>query len=462
MFSSLSTGGPVKWNPNQESALFQHASPFEPAYDGRSTATLGERTRELYLQFLWLPESTMPLGQFAHMVQLLARHYASSPDDVVHPLHPALDAILLTGNWCAYKYQERLLPSVSAGGDGEQVHVHVSRDADADLEASIMLFVLERYALCGDQCESGEQQRRACRSLDDKKRWLSVIEKREVQLQILLHLLKLSLPGKCPCDPVRPVPVRSSHARKRRRVQRQSSGDDDGGGDNDNVDDNDDDDTKAEEATPRSILEDRLEGLMDRLVLWQMALPDAEASADGTKAVRDWTQVFCDDVVQPAFAQKLPEQYKFLRRKLFRIPQWTSEEEEEEDEGHSDSQTVRPESPPPLPGSHAPNHQSTRNLVPSRSRSLSASLEQEADMRRAEPRARKVLQREVSMSKAFKGRRRNGSNAPPAKIEAETIAAATSSATSTVTTTQAQAKRPIVLVEGTPQKPKAKARSKKH
>jgi hypothetical protein len=55
-----------------------------------------------------------------------------------------------------------------------------------------------------------------------------------------------------------------------------------------------------EATTPRSILEDRLEDLMDRLVLWQMALPDAESGADGTKVVRDWMQVFCDDVVQPA------------------------------------------------------------------------------------------------------------------------------------------------------------------
>lgn len=60
-----------------------------------------------------------------------------------------------------------------------------------------------------------------------------------------------------------------------------------------------DDDGKVE-ASPRGILEDHLEGLMDRLVLWQMALPDAEANADGTKTVRDWTQAFCDDVVQPA------------------------------------------------------------------------------------------------------------------------------------------------------------------
>ncbi|KAH8978941.1 hypothetical protein EDB86DRAFT_3089761 [Lactarius hatsudake] len=183
-----------------------------------------------------------------------------------------------------------LLPIVVAVASS---HAHAS--SGADREASIMLFVLERHALLHeDQSASGE---RACRdSLDDKKRWLSGIEKREVQIQILLHLLKLSLSGKCPCIPARPVPMRSSHAQKRRRAaQRQSSSGDDDGGGGDRV-----------EATPRSILEDRLEGLMDRLVLWQMALPDAEASADGTKTVRDWTQAFCDDVVQPAFAQKLP------------------------------------------------------------------------------------------------------------------------------------------------------------
>ena len=166
------------------------------------------------------------------------------------------------------------------------------------------------------------------------------------------------------------------------------------------------------------------------------------------------------------FAQKLPEQYKLLRRKLFRIPQWTSSEEDEGDSDGHEPQTVRPDSPPPpFPDSHVPNRKPTaRNLVPSRSRSLSVSLEQEADMRRTEPRTRKVLQREVSMSKVFKGPRRNGA---PAKVEAETtttttatIVAGTSS--STAATQAVQAKRPIVLVEGTPQKPKAKARSKKH
>jgi hypothetical protein len=183
MYFSLSPGGPVRWNHNQESSLFQDISPFSPVHDGRSTTTLGERLRELYLQTLWLPEvrirvliglrqtpqlrcdqSIMPLNRLVQMVQLLARHDArpsTSPGDV-HPLHAALDDILLTGNWCSYKYQEQLpnaMPSASR----------------TDLETSIMLFVLERHALCGEQ-QSREPGH--C-SLDDKKRWLSGIEKRE-------------------------------------------------------------------------------------------------------------------------------------------------------------------------------------------------------------------------------------------------------------------------------------------
>ena len=117
----------------------------------------------------------MPLGQFVHMMQLLTRQHSTPPDVDVHPLHPALDDILLTGNWCTYKYQERLLPSVAATAAASHTHAPGSRGAD-DLEASIMLFVLERYAQ--PESESREQQR-ACNSLDDQKRWLSGIEKRE-------------------------------------------------------------------------------------------------------------------------------------------------------------------------------------------------------------------------------------------------------------------------------------------
>ncbi len=65
MYLSLSSSGPVKWNHNQESSLLQDVSPFSPAYDGRAMMTLDERIRELYLQFLWLPEVRVVLPLFA-------------------------------------------------------------------------------------------------------------------------------------------------------------------------------------------------------------------------------------------------------------------------------------------------------------------------------------------------------------------------------------------------------------
>lgn len=160
------------------------------------------------------------------------------------------------------------------------------------------------------------------------------------------------------------------------------------------------------------------------------------------------------------FAQTLPDQYKLLRRKLFRIPQWTSDSDPGSDS--DDEKPVQGPDPPMKPllnnNSHAnANANAAHSVVQSRSRSLSVSLEQEAGLRRTESKPRRVLQREVSMSKVFKGRRNDGPNVvPPVKVEAEVAAS------SSTTTTQAHhpMKGPIVLVEGTPQKPKAKSKSR--
>jgi hypothetical protein len=160
------------------------------------------------------------------------------------------------------------------------------------------------------------------------------------------------------------------------------------------------------------------------------------------------------------FAQTLPDQYKLLRRKLFRIPQWTSDSDPGSDsDTDTNDKPVQGTDPVMKPlfnnNSHA-NANAARSAVQSRSRSLSVSLEQEAGLRRTESKPRRVLQREVSMSKVFKGRRNDGPNmVPPAKVEAEPAA-------SSSTTTQAYhpTKGPIVLVEGTPQKPKAKSKTR--
>jgi hypothetical protein len=166
----------------------------------------------------------------------------------------------------------------------------------------------------------------------------------------------------------------------------------------------------------------------------------------------------------------LPDQYKLLRRKLFRIPQWTSSSDSSDSDSDTDDNNNNNKKPVVQDladrptkllhnssSSHANSNNATHNAALSRSRSLSVSLEQEAaGLRRTESKPRRVLQREVSMSKVFKGRRNDGTNmAPPVKIEVE----ATASSSSTSTTTQAQVKGPIVLVQGTPQKPKAKSKS---
>jgi hypothetical protein len=94
------------------------------------------------------------------MVQSLVTNSDDSSSADAHPLHVALDGILLTGKWCNYKYHEQL-PNVS----------HASC---TNLEASIMLFVFERHAPRPEQPKGTTQD-----PLDDKKRWLAEIEKRE-------------------------------------------------------------------------------------------------------------------------------------------------------------------------------------------------------------------------------------------------------------------------------------------
>ena len=156
------------------------------------------------------------------------------------------------------------------------------------------------------------------------------------------------------------------------------------------------------------------------------------------------------------FAQTLQDQYKFLRRKLFRIPQWTSDSDpgSDSDADNNDNKPVQNTTKPLFDNNSHANANTTHSALQSRSRSLSVSLEQEAGLRRTESKPRRVLQRDVSMSKVFKGRRNDGPNVPPVKVEAEATA-------SSSTTTQAHPmiKGPIVLVEGTPQKPKAKSKS---
>lgn len=120
------------------------------------------------------------------------------------------------------------------------------------------------------------------------------------KIQILLYLLKLSLPGPCPPSTQHDGakdPEASSSPKRRKKSKK-----------------------KDTEPPPEST-EERLESFMDKLSMWQLtATIDAWASGvssnggggmkgDGSsvpgakpknaKDERDWTQVFCEDNVEP-------------------------------------------------------------------------------------------------------------------------------------------------------------------
>jgi hypothetical protein len=94
-----------------------------------------------------------------------------------------------------------------------------------------------------------------------------------VQIQILLYLLKVSLPGPCPPD------TDSSPLKKQRHHKREA-------------------------LMTVSTAEGRLESFMDKLSTWQLLgsldkdVPNLHTSSGHAKEDRDWMQVFCEDLVE--------------------------------------------------------------------------------------------------------------------------------------------------------------------
>ena len=104
-----------------------------------------------------------------------------------------------------------------------------------------------------------------------------------VQIQILLHFLKLSLPGSPPPPPPPSSSSSPGFSRKRKRSQ--------------------------EPPMPPTTIEDELEAFMDKLSMWQLIgnldIPGTKPSpVDITsKEKRDWIQIFAEDVVEHQLGQ---------------------------------------------------------------------------------------------------------------------------------------------------------------
>lgn len=92
-------------------------------------------------------------------------------------------------------------------------------------------------------------------------------------IQILLNMLKLSLPG--------PQPSRAEETSPEKRRKRR----------------------KKMDGIPVETDAERLESYMDKLSMWQLTASLDELSAGVAKGTqktdRDWAQAFCEDIVEP-------------------------------------------------------------------------------------------------------------------------------------------------------------------
>ncbi|KAJ4485661.1 hypothetical protein J3R30DRAFT_3441047 [Lentinula aciculospora] len=460
----------IKWSSSQEKSIIK-----EYPFTDLNNETPDQFVARTYLQFLWLPESLMPLDLL--VASLRRVQVASTSTDLLsspHPLHALLDPLLLTARTAANKYQVEL-PQIldNNGGAGE-------------IEETMMWFALSFEKANGDGQHERERTRTNTGSsecstqsaelpiwMDEKWRakWIRRMERREVKIQILLHLLILSLPG--PALPPPELPEISSVKRRKR---------------------------PRKKAAPITTPADRLEAFMDKLSMWQLMgdLDSNESIRAIAKTINelDWIQLFCQNIVEPLFKPNLPTFCELLRSKVFPNSPFSDDEDEQQEHVY-DSQTTHSESSspePPLKRSRTatsvglsdpptrypspalsttsttssrklkrpPSQQSSRQrptLQRDRSRSLSVSLAEEAEEKHKAKKTGlgtnkgRLLSREVSMTFKLKSKVLDSTNvtAPTSFLMSDTRRREPEARTTKRESSMNEAA--IVLVEATPMKP---------
>lgn len=433
----LHTPASLKWTVAQEKSISRDY-PLQD-HDPADPALFVQRT---YLHFLWLPHSIMPLSIFIPSL-LRIRRTPDLAEDQPHPLHAFIEPLLLSLRAAANKYHVEL-PQILADGCGA-----------GEAEESMMWYALG-YEKVDPNAERSEHiNREDSVMLEDKWRsgWLERMEQREVQIQILLYFLKLSLPG--PCTPLPPVevpptdsthfnsPMKPSGSRKKKKE-------------------------KPNLIIPSSI--ERLESFMDKLSMWQLVSLTNTSRTEITSVhnnERDWMQNFCEDIVEPLFKSKLPDQCALLRSKLFPSSPFS-------DEPPSPGLSTKKS----LPGSHSYHSSSTTTAgsqsggttkAPVRSRSLSVSLAQEKEKERAasvgvtqDKALQRALTRQISMSRAWKGKDRltTVASQTDTRVPAATAKRIIGRTDSQSQSSQSRAAPAITLVTATPvKKPPPRAKS---
>ncbi|GBE85994.1 hypothetical protein SCP_0805180 [Sparassis crispa] len=393
----------------------------------------------------------MPLMHFIPALLRIVSHPKSpldpAPSSSLPSLHTLLQPLLLTPRSSSEKYQSHICQILADDGGA------------GDAEETMMWYAL-RYEKMDDERSAKLSDDQAPDADEEKWRhtWLGGMERREVQIQILLHLLLLSQSG--PSQPGEVEPVRAEipvqlmlSPSKRKRKQRDPS------------------------LRPLP-LEEGLEFFMDKLSMWQLMASleeeDAKRHVYGKgkqRAVddRDWIQVFCEDIVEPLFKDKQPDLCALLHTKVFQASAFS-------DDADSFTFSPSPPSSPRLKPAATASSQSShgRNPPPQvktsdrlRSRSLSVSLEQERSRSRsasvdAAGLRKRMFAREVSMSTVFKGKNKDS------KTKASTARTRVGRAPQEKPAPVVKEKRKgresafgMTLVAATPTKPRVKSQSQR-
>lgn len=265
-------------------------------------------------------------------------------------------------------------------------------------------------------------------------------------MQILLYMLKLSLPGATTPSET------SSPSKKRRKLD-----------------------------PPPVSLEDRLEAFMDKLSMWQL-INTLDEGLLHRKGDRDWMQIFCEDVVEPRYLQSnslrlllhgLTRRHRFgttvsaqtalLRSKIFPHSPF-SDSSDSEDERATSPDLPTTKRAPSVAASTSGPRKTLEEPARSRSRSLSITLAQEREREQQREGSvgakRKVLNREVSMKRAFKPRERDVKSSEAERKEKEKEEKQKAEEARLTVIREQERSQGVMLVAATPVKSKVRPKPK--
>ncbi|KAG9080708.1 hypothetical protein FRC06_006235, partial [Ceratobasidium sp. 370] len=268
--SSFNAASPIPWPASYTLASIGDY-PFGPPQDETPEAYAERR----YLECLWMPDVLEPLSNLIPSLRRVTPPDGWSPTLSSHPLHAIIDEHLLDLVDVHKKYRKTVPALLVKEGDAQNAE-----------EACIW------YAWTHAQPNDAEHPNTGAEHEDKwTKAWLNEAEKRECLVQILLRMLKLTLPP--------PLPKKQ----KKRK----------------NRDADEDPVVYADVIAGLEMLADRI-GIIHQTSAPALQKEKEKPTGKGCTKTRDWAEIFCDDVLKPLFEETLPEHYETIRYHCVPVP----------------------------------------------------------------------------------------------------------------------------------------------